>query len=206
LAPLFDMPWLTPVYWSLAIEFQYYIFILVLAPLLLSSSRWHVRGFLLLVMAPSFVTQDGRVFLFYLPLFGLGFLRFVMGAGSLSRSEAVGWLAVMSALAVARLGVPMASAGLLAVIVLIVPWPRVPRVLLFLGTISYSFYLLHVPIGGRVINLAARLPNTWYTQVLGLLLAFAVSLAAAYVFYRAIEQPTALRAQRFGMAPQETRP
>jgi peptidoglycan/LPS O-acetylase OafA/YrhL len=199
LAPWFGMPWLSPVYWSLAIEFQYYCFILVLAPLLIAHNPWRVRAFLALVMALSFVTADGRVFLFYLPLFGLGFLRFLLGASVLPRSEVVGWISAMSTLAFARLSVPMVCAGLIALAMLWVRMPaRVPHPLLFLGTISYSLYLLHVPIGGRVINLAARLPQTWYVQALGLAAAVLISVLAAYLFYRAVERPTADWSHRVG--------
>ena len=65
-----------------------------------------------------------------------------------------------------------------------------PRQLMAVGTISYSLYLIHVPIGGRVINLFSRFqPNTWQWLVISLL-AGLISLVAAWVFYRLVEVPS----------------
>jgi peptidoglycan/LPS O-acetylase OafA/YrhL len=63
------------------------------------------------------------------------------------------------------------------------------RPLLFLGDISYSLYLVHVPIAGRVINGGHRLglgPAGWVLLTLG---AFAIAVLAAYVFHRLVERP-----------------
>ena len=38
--------------------------------------------------------------------------------------------------------------------------PGIPQLLLFFGQISYSLFLLHVPIGGKVINLSLRFVHT----------------------------------------------
>jgi peptidoglycan/LPS O-acetylase OafA/YrhL len=64
------------------------------------------------------------------------------------------------------------------------------KVLVFLGFISYSLYLLHVPIGGRVINLAGRLPHTLPVELGAVTAAMAVSLIAAWLLYRLVERPS----------------
>lgn len=64
------------------------------------------------------------------------------------------------------------------------------RVLSFLGDISYSLYLVHVPVGGRVINLSLRHADSMPEKVVSLAIALAVSLGAAYLFYRLIELPS----------------
>ena len=64
------------------------------------------------------------------------------------------------------------------------------KVLVFLGFISYSLYLLHVPIGGRVINLAGRLPHTMPVELGAETAAMAVSLIAAWLLYRLVERPS----------------
>lgn len=59
-----------------------------------------------------------------------------------------------------------------------------------LGTISYSVYLLHVPILSASRNLLARLiPATSLWFLLPVLLASALSLVAAVIFYRRVEAP-----------------
>jgi peptidoglycan/LPS O-acetylase OafA/YrhL len=63
------------------------------------------------------------------------------------------------------------------------------RPLRFLGSISYSLYLVHVPIGGRVMNVVARLQLGPFSAVVVTLGAFLVSVVAAYAFHAAIEGP-----------------
>lgn len=66
----------------------------------------------------------------------------------------------------------------------------------FFGNISYSLYLLHVPVGGRVINLSLRLTDSPAGKVAALAVALSLSVAASYAFYRLIEKP----AQRWSSA------
>jgi peptidoglycan/LPS O-acetylase OafA/YrhL len=69
---------------------------------------------------------------------------------------------------------------------------------LWLATISYSLYLVHVPIDGRVVNLGSRFVET-PLQELGLsVLALAVSLFAAWLFHIAIERPSLKWARSIG--------
>ena len=67
---------------------------------------------------------------------------------------------------------------------------RIVRNLMAVGTISYSLYLIHVPVGTRVFNLGQRLTGLsgcWW------LLYFAISLLASAIvgvlFFRWCEQP-----------------
>lgn len=56
-----------------------------------------------------------------------------------------------------------------------------------LGDISYSLYLLHIPIGITVLNLLDKWGvATWANT----LIAIAVSIAASYVAYRLVEKPS----------------
>lgn len=62
----------------------------------------------------------------------------------------------------------------------------------YLGRISYSLYLMHLPIGGRVISAGLELlpnPDIAAARLL-FLLAVAASLVAATVSWRLIEAPT----------------
>lgn len=61
---------------------------------------------------------------------------------------------------------------------------------IWLGTISYSLYLIHVPVGGKVVNLGKRYVESQTGELLVSLLALVVSVATAYVFYLMIERPS----------------
>jgi len=69
------------------------------------------------------------------------------------------------------------------------------RILLGIGTISYSLYLVHVPIGGRVVNLGKRFVTEPSSELLLSTVALMVCMAAASLFYFVIERP-AVRAAR----------
>lgn len=63
-----------------------------------------------------------------------------------------------------------------------------------LGTgIMASLYSVHVPIGGRIINLAERLPPSNVISLAAILVAGLVSVGAAYGLHRLVERP----AQRY---------
>ena len=67
---------------------------------------------------------------------------------------------------------------------------------IFLGNISFSLYLLHVPIGGRIVNLAKRYDLNEFEQVGVILLAILISVLAAWGFYKLVEQPSHLYSKK----------
>jgi len=69
-------------------------------------------------------------------------------------------------------------------------------VLAWLGTISYSLYLVHVPIGGKIVNLGARYAHTLPTELLVLAIAVVASLGVAWLLWYFVERP----AQRWSSA------
>lgn len=60
----------------------------------------------------------------------------------------------------------------------------------FIGVMSYSLYLLHVPLQGRVINLGLRFIPIESLLILPLqILGWGVAIIASYFFYRLVEKP-----------------
>jgi peptidoglycan/LPS O-acetylase OafA/YrhL len=198
LAPWFDVPWLSPVYWSLAIEFQYYIAMLFFAPLLLSDRRASVYVFLLATVTLPLAFHDTRTLFPFLPLFGLGFIRFLIFRRFLTWAELSSWAVFFFGLCWFVLGHREALAAAFAFGFLFLPLNRPVPVLSLLGAISYSLYLIHAPIGGRIINLATRLPPTTSVQFAAVLFAVVISLFAAYCFWRLIEKPSAKLSKSIG--------
>ena len=77
------------------------------------------------------------------------------------------------------------GAALFIVFVKFRPW----KILSVLGAISYSLYLVHVPIGGKLVNLGLRVAHEPWQRLSLSAAALALSIAAAYVFHRLIERP-----------------
>jgi peptidoglycan/LPS O-acetylase OafA/YrhL len=189
LAGLLGYDWINVVYWSLALEFQYYLLMALAFPLLAHDrAALRLAGFAALCLVPL-AAPDPLWVTHWLGLFGIGIAawRHSQSGGS---AEFVLLLAASGASTWATLGPAEAVAG--ATAALLIAYARMPRIAAFawLGAVSYSVYLLHVPLGGRVINLAGRLEPGLPRELLGLALALALTLVAAALWYRWIEKPS----------------
>lgn len=194
----FNEPWLNVVFWTLAIEFQYYLLMAAFFPLLVhpkETVRWLILGaFLVLGYA---ITEDTLIFS-YLLYFIAGisvFLYRTKGINTVSLCV-IGVLDLLAILATHG-WLPFFATALAAGILL--GYRRKPsRPVLFLATISYSLYLVHVPVGGRVINLSINFVQAVEARYIVLLMAVSVSCVFAYVFYRLFERPALRLSWRIG--------
>ncbi len=185
LIPLTPYHWLLPVYWTLAYEFVFYILtgllFKTLWPRHISLQAAVVFGVFLLA---HFITRqwDARILLF---LFGIAGARYFTGRDSLTA-----FISTVAAVAIVLVatGAPLSGLVGLATILTIV-FVRIPdsRALMWLGSISYSLYLIHVPIGGRVVNIGKRFIHGAPQQFALSLLALLVAVGCAWLFYRFIE-------------------
>ena len=181
--------WLNPVFWTLAIEFQFYLFAALLFPLLLHRSAL-VRTLMLGAMCGSaFLLPQPTLLFHYLGLFALGLAtcHYYLGLTSLHT-----YLLAAAALTAATTFAVQPVVGFVGVATaLVIAFVRIPRFapLAWLGAMSYSLYLVHVPIGGRVINLGARLGDSLGVQALVLTAAVVASLITSYAMYRLVEGP-----------------
>jgi peptidoglycan/LPS O-acetylase OafA/YrhL len=60
--------------------------------------------------------------------------------------------------------------------------------LIFFSNISFSLYLTHTTIGGKIVNLGLRFVNSTAERYGLFLMALAASIAFAYLFYIVIEK------------------
>ncbi len=92
---MFHVPWINVVYWTLAIEFQWYLLVGLVMPMLASPRRW--MRFLItsaMVLAYFSVYWDRLVF-HYLPVFLIGVFVFQYRAEIIDMREMLGLIAVM---------------------------------------------------------------------------------------------------------------
>lgn len=201
LIPLSSYGWLQPVYWTLAYEFAFYLTVAVTMGALASSRHGLIAG----VFAGVLVLVAIRWASPLLALFVMGCLVFRARSG-LTHARSVG-LALL-ACAVVMISVDALAQGILGLLTAtallferqIEPLATRIPVLGRLGAISFSLYLLHVPIGGKIVNLGQR----WLTTPLGHLLLSVVALAgtlvAAYFAWRWVEQPCIAASRRLAHA------
>lgn len=185
----FHYAWLNPVFWTLAIEAQYYVLIALLFPLVAHRSYQVRLGSIAALCALSFTSDAEAYLLNYLCLFSFGILAFNLNVGLMDRYSFCIWLAIIGIASFFKLGLIITMVGLATAIVISFVQLQVPKFLIFLGAISYSLYLVHVPIGGRVINLAGRFAHTLPSQICVVFGALIVSIVTSYLMYWFIERP-----------------
>lgn len=187
-----------PVYWTLAVEAQYYVLIGLLFPLLihrLEGVRVITIG--IWILLPLIISIKGSVF-GYLALFGVGIVLFLGKEQLISRAAFI--LLMTAACLVHYIVSDFSNAiiGLLTALAIIYS-PEIKSRALEIGTISYSVYLIHMIVGGRVINLFERLPDTFFYRVSGLLIALLVTLGCSAIFYLLIEGPSHRFSKKLGV-------
>lgn len=186
---IFHAPWLSPVFWTLAIEFQFYLLISLLYPVFCLESglkRWAV---LILFCSIPFIFPSRAFVSGYLCLFALGILSFQYYSGLISRLEFLVLFVGIAVLCLLGLGIQATLVATLTSLTLAFLKIRCCSALIYLGVISYSLYLIHVPIGGRVVNIFRRVAISDFELFCTSVVALAVSLIAAWIFYELIERP-----------------
>lgn len=185
----FGYPWLNPVFWTLAIELQYYLLVGLLS-FVVASRSIVVRAFTFGCLAGVAVFIPADQFLFHwLFLFMLGMAAFQLRMGILKRGQFIFWLALFGFGSWQINGSVIAITGVVTAVLLGLFEADIKQPLLFFGHISYSMYLLHVPIGGRVINLSLRYIHTTSGKLVVLAMALAATTAAAWLLHRYVERP-----------------
>ena len=185
--------------WSLHWE----VLFSLLLPIYLLAVRWLARfglvGFAPLILGNGIGWVSHQESLMYMTVFGFGALLAGLEAQP-ERAPARPWLlVVLAGLAVVAMTAkpyPVLVIGsTAAVAVALRPGPvaraletRIPR---WLGKVSYSLYLVHIPV---VLGVARIGADVWIT----LPLATALSLAVAVIFRGAVEGPSQRLASRAG--------
>jgi peptidoglycan/LPS O-acetylase OafA/YrhL len=192
------------VYWSLVVELAFYA---LMAIYLLGYRRAPTSAIMLfgaLTLVSCFVRSQSCLALMCWPEFVCGALAFVFSRER-SKSTGSGALIAMSGIVIlgafgfiryspgsaCQLGFSAAFALLLCALH---PFDRKfaslasIRWLGIVGTFSYSIYLLHLPLGGRIIGIGRRYVSESSFLFVGLQVAYwLVALAAAYAFYMLVE-------------------
>lgn len=242
--------WLIPIYWTLAIEVQFYLFIGLVFPILNEyRGQFISRALLFMLCTLPFLgvilisiiehqqphlNEDHRealigsvmsTFAAWSALFAMGMGLFRYYEGELSRRGLIILLALAANFHFSLHSWPSTLAGLLSASWIaffiiqgkaeakepnlsspstLATWhtrlnpfiksegiQRLKGYLISIGSWSFSLYLIHAIIGGRVMSIINRLTESPWLHLLGILLATAISILAAWILHRLIERPFA---------------
>lgn len=184
------------VYWTLGIEFQFYILIGLLFALI-SRSRSYLIIFMAVLLLATFIHVNNMQLIFqYLSIFGIGILTYFY---QFKKQVNKTLYLSLCALFLVQIYVYLQAATFCAslfTLILLNYWNYRHTVIDFFSNISFSLYLTHTIIGGKVINLGLRYVNMGGERYLLFMLALGICILFAYLFYLAIEKPFILIGKR----------
>jgi peptidoglycan/LPS O-acetylase OafA/YrhL len=192
---ILKLSWAVPIFWTLAIEFQYYLFIAVCFPVFTVSDKKIPIAFCLVFILSGLVTSYSPLMLYYSPLFACGFFCYLKKQGQIDNGLTILLLSLSFLSVHHKLGIESALACALACLLILFTW-LTHSTLSFLGKISYSLYLLHIPVGTRMINMLFRIPFFLSHEYLAFWLSVAVTILISYGFYHIIERPSITLSQK----------
>ncbi len=200
------MPWFIDVFWTLAVEFQFYLVVGLAYAAIRSTRPAAALGIPVAVAVMALCCPWNEFLLHHTPLFLMGVAAFRHMCLDRSRMELWLTLAAAVALTIAVDDGPKALAGLAAALaILFVQYSN--RMLNFLGRISYSLYLAHALVAGTVVNQGSKwLGSSMAAGWLLLLLTLAAVLAVSQLMYKLVESPAKRIASSIRYRAQQRQP
>ncbi len=190
-----DKPWLRGIYWSLAIEVQFYILMAIVFPYLIFKNKYISYLLLLAFCMGRWLNWDHTVF-YYGCHFVFGLLLFNAFIEKITAKEL--WCSILITFGLTYWcfdGYHL-SAVFFGVL-FIYYFDFFIKPLVFLGKISYSFYLIHIQIGWLVLDALLReYPHG--NKVEFLIYSVAAAILGSYIFYLIIEKPSHRLARSIG--------
>lgn len=188
LIPFSDEYWFNDVYWTLAIEFQYYLFIALTFPLFFHPKQF-VRTLILATMALFPLMGYDGFLVAYTPIFGLGIIGALLQLNKITRQSFFFWVVIYF------IAINYFIGGFVAILTIITLFVIVGMHIKtkssdFLGKISYSVYLTHGELGGKLIYFLIPFCSPSSIQSYLLLIgAILFSIFGAWIFYQVVEAP-----------------
>ncbi len=189
-------PWLSPVFWTLAIEFEYYILIGLTFPLITSNNKKIALLTHVLLLGSTYLIPHiyaGDEFhihyshiISFIPFFLMGTALFLKRARKLTTIEFGLMIVLDAAVCLQHFGINILAVCILSLLS-IQFIKRVPKIFLWLGTISYSLYLTHSLVIARFMVLSGKVTKDKFSEF-RIMLCIMACIAAGYIYYLLFEK------------------
>lgn len=188
LIPFSEYKWLSIVFWTLAIEFQFYILFSIVLPAFANNkwARWSIATALAVLF---FVSSAGIHFFDWSAVFLLGINL------ALYKKKLIGlrelWVVslLLMALILYKLQWEVFCFSVIPFLIIYCEPNIKSRVWEFFGRISYSLYLSHTLVAFAIINLGIRFNIQGYQKIFVVLAAFGLTILFSYLLYYYVERP-----------------
>lgn len=203
LPTVFGQEWINPVYWSLLVEVEYYLTLSLVMPWLMRLGERGLALALAVACLLPFLLNDLLHLPYHAPYFVIGLALCFWRTGRLSARMAL----AVGAFAVAMLVAQREPQYVIAAIIVLPFFARdvsAPRLLRWLGDISYSLYLVHYIIGWRAVRLLNRFADSDVERFGVYFAALAISIVASIGFWWVIERPALRWASRIKLKRERT--
>lgn len=184
-----DNNWINPVFQTLKVEFQFYIIIGLLIPLIKKDTVYLIGISIILLAIGAYTIPENTVFV-NAPYFLLGLAAFYIFENGWNWTNAS--ILILCLLSLFNFYVWQdLFAGLIGFAMVL--WlPRKMKFLKFTGKISYSFYLIHGLIGGNFLYFFRDSDLFHNYPYLMVIFALLLSWIGAFLIYFCIEKPSIL--------------
>jgi peptidoglycan/LPS O-acetylase OafA/YrhL len=188
LIPFTDYDWYDPLYWTLALEFQFYIILAILFPLINHQNRlYRYLGFLIFLCSSLLIFEE-RYAIHYASLFALGIVCYWHVTRQIGKNELIFLIIGVCLWTFIRFDIDLVLSGLITVA--FIYWVKSDSTWSNkFGDISYSLYLTHGALGGHVLALSATGVTNTGLKYLIILATIIGAMIFAYIFWWLIERP-----------------
>ncbi len=201
LVPFFNETWFDNIFWTLAIEFQYYILIALLYPFLIKQNKYLVIVLIVFLCFSHYLpfAKTTLSIANYSTPFLLGITAFLYKINKINNRQMLILSLVLIYLCKSQISGTRMIFGLFALIAILF-WKFRSKPTDFLGQISYSLYLTHnlffilaFSLTEKLIDLKSMvLVNNCFVFIF-----FVLSIPVAYAYYIAVEKPSIALALKY---------
>jgi peptidoglycan/LPS O-acetylase OafA/YrhL len=181
--------WYNILYWTLAVEFQYYLVMAFLYPLLSGKSRVGRYAVLLLFLFAPMLYSNPAFLPLFAPCFLLGFLLFLHYTGKMETPEMMIWLLAAGTM---NYFYRDPSVIISTSIALFFIWKIRTDTWVGnrLGDISYSYYLMHGIIGSNFLLFYSDVNASYPAKIGIVLVTILLAIIGSTIFWWLIERPS----------------